>query len=70
VTRAAIHLIETGKARPSMHTLELIASVTGKPLSFFLADGGRPSRRRLHLGAPDRGLDPVSYTHLTLPTKA
>lgn len=57
MTRAAIHLIETGKARPSMNTLELIASVTGKPLSFFLADGGRPARRRLRVGATDPGLD-------------
>jgi len=57
VTRAAIHLIETGKARPSMKTLELIASVTRKPLSFFLADGGRPSRRRLRVGASDPALD-------------
>ena len=37
LTRAAVHLIETGRARPSMPTLELIAARTGKPLSFFLA---------------------------------
>ncbi len=36
VTRGAIHLIETGKSRPSMRTLEVIASRTGKPISFFL----------------------------------
>lgn len=36
VTRGAIHLIETGKSRPSMRTLEVIASRTRKPISFFL----------------------------------
>lgn len=47
VSRAAIHLIETGKARPSMKTLEHIAQRTGKPIAFFLADGGRsPGRPR------------------------
>src|SRR5438270_5357215 len=40
LTRAAIHLIETGRSRPSMPTLQLIASRTGKPLSYFLA--GKP----------------------------
>src|SRR5439155_19787729 len=38
ISRAAIHLIETGRSRPSMPTLELIARRTGKPLSFFLGD--------------------------------
>jgi tetratricopeptide (TPR) repeat protein len=53
LTRAAIHLIETGKSRPSMPTLELIARRTGKPLSFFLAPegsggtGGIPAQRRM-----------------------
>jgi tetratricopeptide (TPR) repeat protein len=37
VTRAAIHLVEVGKSRPSRQTLELIAHRTGKPVSFFLA---------------------------------
>jgi tetratricopeptide (TPR) repeat protein len=36
VTRAAIHLVETGKTRPSMRTLELIARKTGRPASYFL----------------------------------
>ena len=40
VSRTAIHLIETGKARPSMATLRLIAERTGRPLDFFLS---RPS---------------------------
>ncbi len=39
VTRAAIHLIEGGRARPSLATLELIARRTGKPLSFFMPEG-------------------------------
>jgi len=36
VTRQAIFLIEAGKTRPSMRTLELIASRTGKPASYFM----------------------------------
>jgi tetratricopeptide (TPR) repeat protein len=36
ITRQAIFLIETGKTRPSMRTLELIASRTGKPVAFFM----------------------------------
>ena len=35
VTRAAIYLIETGRARPSRRTLKLIAARTGKPIEFF-----------------------------------
>jgi len=38
LTRAAIHLVETGRSRPSMPTLELIARRTGKPITYFLAD--------------------------------
>src|SRR5581483_6080513 len=37
LTRNAIHLVETGRSRPSMETLELIASRTGRPVDFFLA---------------------------------
>jgi tetratricopeptide (TPR) repeat protein/DNA-binding XRE family transcriptional regulator len=47
VTRAAIHLIETGKSRPSMNTLTLVAKRTGKPVSYFLVNGSD--------GAPHRG---------------
>jgi len=36
LTRAAIHLVETGRSRPSRRTLEQIARRTGKPLGFFL----------------------------------
>lgn len=47
VTRAAIHLVETGKMRPSMRTLQLIAQSTGRPISYFLADqeGSEEQRR-------------------------
>ncbi|HEY2437053.1 MAG TPA: tetratricopeptide repeat protein [Solirubrobacteraceae bacterium] len=40
LSRTAIYFVETGKAKPSRETLELIASRTGQPLDFFLADGG------------------------------
>jgi tetratricopeptide (TPR) repeat protein len=36
ITRAAIHQVETGKMRPSMRTLELIARRTGRPVSYFM----------------------------------
>jgi tetratricopeptide (TPR) repeat protein len=43
LTRAAIHLIEKGQARPSMPTLELIARRTGRPISFFVQDSSAGS---------------------------
>lgn len=46
VSRTAIHLIETGRSRPSPETLAHIASRTGKPVSYFVgtsADGQEPS---------------------------
>jgi tetratricopeptide (TPR) repeat protein len=36
ISRTAIHLIETGRSRPSLETLELIARKTRKPVEFFL----------------------------------
>ncbi len=39
VTRAAIHLVETGRMRPSMRTLQLIARKTHQPISYFLPEG-------------------------------
>lgn len=36
ISRTAIYFVETGKAKPSMETLELIAARTGQPLDFFL----------------------------------
>lgn len=40
VTRQTIFLIEAGKVRPSMRTLELIASRTGRSVSAFLPASG------------------------------
>jgi tetratricopeptide (TPR) repeat protein/DNA-binding XRE family transcriptional regulator len=40
VTAPAIYLIETGRTRPSLPTLEHIAHRTGRPVEFFLADPG------------------------------
>lgn len=37
ITRAAVHLVESGKMRPSMRTLQLIAQRTGRPVSYFIA---------------------------------
>jgi tetratricopeptide (TPR) repeat protein len=51
VTRAAIHLIETGRSRPSMPVLEMIAERTGRPVSWFLAPGGRKTAADLELEA-------------------
>lgn len=38
ISRTAIYFVETGKAKPSMETLQLIAERTGKPMEFFLSD--------------------------------
>ncbi len=39
ISRTAIYFVESGKARPSIETLRLIATRTNKPLDFFLGDG-------------------------------
>jgi tetratricopeptide (TPR) repeat protein/DNA-binding XRE family transcriptional regulator len=39
LSRTAIYFVETGKAKPSLETLQLIATRTGKPIDFFLPDG-------------------------------
>lgn len=36
ISRTAIYFVETGKAKPSIETLRLIADRTNKPLEFFL----------------------------------
>jgi tetratricopeptide (TPR) repeat protein len=42
ISRTAIYFVETGKAKPSMETLQLIAQRTGRPIEFFLeADADR-----------------------------
>src|SRR2546429_9784204 len=40
ISRTAIYFVETGKAKPSRETLELIAQRTGQPLAFFLTRAG------------------------------
>ncbi len=40
VSRTAIHLIENGKVRPSLETLQLIARQTRHPIEFFLLEPG------------------------------
>jgi tetratricopeptide (TPR) repeat protein/DNA-binding XRE family transcriptional regulator len=40
VSRTAIFLAETGKTRPTLPTIQLIAARTGKPLEFFLDPDG------------------------------
>src|ERR1700693_4273031 len=37
LSRTAIYFVETGKAKPSMETLRLIATRTGRPLDYFLS---------------------------------
>jgi tetratricopeptide (TPR) repeat protein len=39
ISRTALHLIETGKCRPSIVSLRLIADRTGKPVDYFLQPG-------------------------------
>src|SRR5438876_10001445 len=40
ISRTAIYFVETGKAKPSIETLRLIAERTSKPLEFFLGQSG------------------------------
>ena len=40
LSRTAIYFVETGKAKPSIETLRLIADRTNKPLEFFLGEAG------------------------------
>ena len=46
LTRQAIFLVEAGKTRPSMRTLELIASRTGKSVQSFLLNNPLPGGPR------------------------
>src|SRR5713226_5892842 len=55
VTRTAIHLIEKGRTRPSMETLQQIARQTRKPIEFFLApDSPAFTERQLQLRELER----------------
>ena len=38
ISRTAIYFVETGKAKPSIETLRLIAERTGRPLDYFLVE--------------------------------
>ena len=38
ISRTAIYFVEVGKAKPSMETLQLIATRTKKPIDFFLGE--------------------------------
>lgn len=40
ISRTAIYFVETGKSKPSLETLQLIAERTGQPMEFFLVGGG------------------------------
>jgi tetratricopeptide (TPR) repeat protein/DNA-binding XRE family transcriptional regulator len=45
ISRTAIYFVETGKAKPSIETLRLIAERTGRPIDYFLVsplEGDRP----------------------------
>jgi tetratricopeptide (TPR) repeat protein len=39
ISRTAVFLAETGKTRPTLPTIQLIAARTGKPVDYFLEDG-------------------------------
>jgi tetratricopeptide (TPR) repeat protein len=53
ISRTAVYLAETGKTRPTLPTIQLIATRTGKPLDYFLEEPslaggtGRPDLDRL-----------------------
>lgn len=53
VSRTAIYFVETGKAKPSIEMLRLIAQQTGRPLDYFLAQPStmepRSSQRTLEV---------------------
>ena len=49
VSRTAVFLAETGKTRPTLPTIQLIAARTGKPLEFFLEDSEAAIVKRLDL---------------------
>ncbi len=56
LTRTAIHLIEKGRTRPSMDTLQQIARQTRKPIEFFLTPDASPtlSERQMQLRELER----------------
>jgi len=48
VSRTAVFLAETGKTRPTLPTIQLIAARTGKPVEYFLEDS-----EVVHIKRPD-----------------
>src|ERR1700694_57752 len=59
ISRTAIYFVETGKAKPSMETLKLIAERTGRPLDFFLS---RPSTTEARSSASTEELERLVVT--------
>jgi tetratricopeptide (TPR) repeat protein len=49
ISRTAVFLAETGKTRPTLPTIQLIAARTGKPIEYFLEEGDTALIRRLDL---------------------
>ncbi len=56
ISRTAIYFVETGKAKPSQETLELIAERTGQPLEFFLSGDEGPLNAAARIAEIERFL--------------
>jgi len=56
ISRTAIYFVETGKAKPSRETLELIAERTGRPVEFFLEIDSEPRRNIVRITEVERRL--------------
>ena len=59
ISRTAIYFVETGKSKPSMETLKLIAERTGRPLDYFLS---RPSTMESRSSAGTAALEHLIAT--------
>ena len=55
VSRTAVYLAETGKTRPTLPTIQLIAARTGKPLEYFLFESPGASGSPEH--SPGRAIE-------------
>jgi transcriptional regulator with XRE-family HTH domain len=51
VSRTFVHLIETGRSRPSKRVLALIARRTGKPMSYFMAGSSHEAEQNMDLAS-------------------
>src|SRR5207253_3392262 len=56
ISRTAIYFVETGKAKPSMETLVLIAERTGRPVDFFLEVDAERQRNTIRITEVERRL--------------